>query len=447
MLKKKVGWYLSLGALAVASVIAIAHAATIVYNANLTNETALAYNNTYVLDLQAAGVTSLSAQAVYSSATVASQAFQDGTQSTGSFTVANNGGLSTATATNNVTVVDNTGLSNASLVLPGYVFREGVDWAVRDVSSNTAESIKLALATVPGLGVSRAAGSAIVYATAPAYGTFYNSWTFTSSTPTALSVATPNFQGGQDNAVVYLNGVRMKQGFDWTKGASASASATALAAAINANTLLNKYVKVGASGAVVTATSTLAGVNNFTLTTSSPTAISVNNPAMTGGTAPSFALSGKITIPNHGFTLALPVLYSPSPSLTIGGLTDQTTYYVVPVDANTIGLSSTSVVAVSGVYKTFTSSTTQLAADTGTLAPLPITGIPSFKWQVSNDNVNWSDVAVSSVTMGATGTAYSIPPSNTLWSFGYIGPRFLRANVIAPTTGGIQLKIVVVGTN
>ncbi len=442
-LKKKAGWY-ALGALVI---IAAAHAATIVYNAALVNETALAYNNTYSLDLQSIGITSLSAQAIYSSATVAAQTFQDGTQSTGSFSVVTNTALVAASATNNITVLDNTALTGASLILPGYVLQQGIDWSVMDVASNTAASIRTALLTVPGLKATRAAGSSIVYTTAPATGSYYNSWPLVSSTPTALSVATPFYTGGLDNAAVSLNGVVLRQGQQWNAGATGALTATAIASAINSNSLLNKIVSAGAVGSVVTATSTLTGVNAFYLKSSTPTALAPNHPAMTGGTASSYVLNGQITIPAHGLTLGLPVLYSTGNSIVIGGLTNQTTYYVVPIDANTIGLSSTAVVALTGVYKTFTSSTTQLSAQTATLTPLPIAGVPSFFWQVSNDNSSWNTLAVSSVTMGPTGTAYAIPPTSTLWSFGYIGTRYLRLNVTAPTAGGISLNVRVIGTN
>lgn len=443
MLKKKVGWYVAFGALALAVVVGIAHASAIVYNAALVNQPALAYNSAYVLDLQSAGITSLSAQAVYSSATIPSQTFQDGTQSTGSFTVLSNTTLSTATATNNLTVANNAGLAGATLVLPGVVLQQGLDWAILDVASNTASSIASALQTVPGLQVSHAAGSSVVYTTAPSYGTLYNGWAFTSSTPTALTVATAFFTGGQGRASVSLNGQVLKQGQQWQVGGSLAATATNIAAAINANSVLNKLVKAQAVGAVVTATSTLANVNAFPLKSSLPSGILASGAAMTGGTAPSYGLNGQITIPSNSFSTALPLLYT-SGSLVVGGLTDQTTYYAVPLASpGVFGLASSQANALLGTYITFTSSTTQLSAQTGTLAPLPITGTPGFLWQVSNDNTNWQNLAVSSVTM----SSYSTPPANTIWSFGYIGPRYLRANVTAPTTGAIQLSIGIIGTN
>lgn len=442
MLKKKVGWYAALGVLAFAVVIGVARAATIIYNAPLVSNSALTYNSTYVLDLQNVGITSLSAQAVYSSATIASQTFQDGTQSTGSFTVLNNPALSTASATNNVTVLNNAGTLGATLVLPGFVLTNGIDWATLDVASNTAASIASALRTVPSLQVSYTSGSSVVYTTAPSYGTLYNSWAFTSSTPTALAVATPLFTGGQGRASVSINGQVLKQGQQWQIGGSLAATATNIATAINANSVLNKLVKAQAVGAVVTTTSTLANVNAFPLKSSIPSALLASGAAMTGGTAPSYALNGQITIPSNGFSTALPLLYT-SGSLVVGGLTDQTTYYAVPLSPSTFGLASSQANALLGTYVTFTSSTTQLSAQTGTLAPLPITGTPGFLWQVSNDNINWQNLAVSSVTMNT----YSNPPANTIWAFGYIGPRYLRANVTAPQTGAIQLAIQVIGTN
>ena len=119
-MNKRIGWYAA-GLLALAMAV---HASVIVYNTALVNEAALAYNSTYSVDLQNNGVNALSAQATYSSATIAAASFGDGQQSTGGITVVNYAALVAAPAVNNLTVVTNTGLTGASIVLPGYVFRE-----------------------------------------------------------------------------------------------------------------------------------------------------------------------------------------------------------------------------------------------------------------------------------------------------------------------------------
>lgn len=437
-MNKRIGWYAS-GLLALAMV---ARAGVIIYDAALVNETALAYNNTYAIDLQSRGINGVSAQATYSSATIPSVTFQDGTQAKGSFTVANYAALVSARASNKITVVTNTGLTRAAVVLPGFVFREGLDWKAGSTTANTAISIAAALSKVPYLSVSRV--GSVIFTTAPA-GSYYNSTKMQSSTPTALTVNTPFFVGGQDNAVVKINGVSLIQGVDFTAATSNAATATSLKNGINAKAALNTVLSAGVSGALVTSTATKNGTAyNFALVSSSPSALSASGAAMTGGTNAADTLgSATIHIASHGLTKALPVLYSAAGGGVIGGLTNQTTYYAIAVDANNIKLATSKVNAVAGTGIVVTSTSTQLVAHTFTLAPLAITGTPSFKWQVSNDNSSWDDLAVSSVTV----SSYSNPPATTIWAFGPIGTRYLRLNVVAPTTGGLYLNVRLIGTN
>lgn len=442
-MKKRVGLYLA-GVMALAIV---ARAANIIYNAKLTNETALAYNNTYSVDLLATGIGSLSAQATYSSATVPTAQFQDGAQATGGFTVLNYAALKAASATDSITVVSTTGLVGATINVPGFVFSNGIDWATGADANATAASLAAALATVPYLSVSHSGN--VVYATATA-GSFYNTYAVLSNNAN-LSIASPLFTGGQDNAWIAINGARLNQGMQWTAATSNAATASSLASAINAASSLNKKLKAQASGAVVASTSTLNGaVYNYPLQTSTPTALSASGARMTGGANAAFSLGGNVfSSPANGLTLALPVLYTQG-SAAIGGLADQTTYYAIPTSAGSFMLSTSQSGALAGTgLVVVTSTNTQLPASqhTYTLAPLGITGVPSFKWEASNDSVNWIDLNVSSVTMGPTGTPYSVPPTSTLWSFGFIGTRYLRLNAVAPATGGILLQVQLIGTN
>lgn len=438
-MKMKIGLYLA-GALFMAM---IARASVIVYNAQLVNETALAYNNTYTLDIQSNGINALSAQAVYSSATVANVTFGDGRRSTGSFTVADYTALSSASAVNHITVASNTGLENATIIVPGFTFRNSVDWAPGNTSSNTAVNIKNALSQVPYLSVS-AAGN-VVYATAT-YGSYYNSFGMV-STNAGLQVFTPTFVGGRDNAIARINGVNLQQGREWTAATSNAATATSLASAINAASLLNTKLTAAAVGAVVTSTSTKNGaLFNYLITSSTPTALTPSGVAMVNGITPAFTLGSTLFSATNGLSLALPVQYTGSPA--IGGLTTATTYYAIPVNSSSFKLAKYSTSAVAGIdLVVITSTNSSVSQNTYTLTPLGITGIPSFKWQVSNDNSNWSDLFVSSVTMGSTGTPYAIPPTSSFWTFGYIGTRYLRLNAVAPTTGGISLVVTMVGTN
>lgn len=441
---------LSQAALALVASAGVAYAVT-VFTGNLVNETALAYSKAYVLDLFAHSIHSVSAAATFSPATVSPVSFQDGSQGRGSLTVASFASLNAASALNHVTVANNLGLKGAVVTLPGYWFQEGLDWKAQSTATGTAISLGAALSKVAGLHVSVAGN--IVYATAPAPGSFYNSLSLRSSTPTALTVAFPHFTGGLDNAILKINGTALRAGLNYTAATSNAATASSIASAINSNVSLRKYVTATASGGVVYATSNYNGANtNFALFTStqaslalsgSPTTIpgqpGAANSAMTGGTTPAYAIgSGKIAIPNHGLTRALAVLYTQG--ALIGGLTNQTTYYAIPVDVNTVELASSANNAVAGTFITFTSSTTQIAQQTFNLSPLPFTGASGFDWEVSNDNVNWNALSVSSITVHAGDS-----PNNFAWDFGPITLRYLRANATGPTTGGMQLKIDVVG--
>lgn len=443
---------LSLTALALTAVAAIAYA-VVVFTGTLVNETALAYNKAYQLDLQAHNIHSVSAAATFSTATVPSVTFQDGRQALGNATVVDYTKLNAANAVNHLTVITNSGLAGAVVSLPGYWFKEGLDWKVKGTTTLTAASLATALSKVSGLQV-HAAGN-IVYATAPAAGSFYNSLALKSSTPTALSVFAPHFVGGLDNAILKINGTALRAGLDYTAATSNAATATSIKNAINANASLKKWVTASANTGVVYATSNYNGANaNFALFTSTKAALAISGSVstipgqpgaakslMTGGVTPDDKLNSPLlNIPNHGLTRALAVLYTQG--ALIGGLVNQTTYYAIPVNVNTVELSATSTGAVAGAYITVTSTTSQVASHTSTLAPLPFTGLAGFYWQLSNDAINWDNLTVSSVTVHPTDSAGS-----TAWDFGAISLRYIRANVAAPTTGGLQLKIDMVGNS
>jgi hypothetical protein len=143
--------------------------------------------------------------------------------------------------------------------------------------------------------------------------------------------------------------------------------------------------------------------------------------------------SGDIFISQHGFTTALPVLFTGTG--TIGGLSSGTTYYAVPDGINAVRLATSSANAIAGTYEVFASSTTGQSI-TYTLSPLAITGTPSFKWQASNDGVAYFDMSVSSITM----SSYTYPYAVAGWDFDTFNYRYLRLSIIGPTTGGIYLN-------
>jgi hypothetical protein len=153
-----------------------------------------------------------------------------------------------------------------------------------------------------------------------------------------------------------------------------------------------------------------------------------------------YSLNGNtITSPSHGMPLGLAVLYSTGTNIAIGGLTNQTTYYVNLVDANTLQLASSQLNAVNGTFITLTSTSSVSAS--WTLTPLAISGTPTLTWQVSNDCVsyaNWNGAAVIRIN-----TPYKA--RQVTQNLGRVNYQCVQLAVSPPTTGAIVLKATLNG--
>jgi hypothetical protein len=160
---------------------------------------------------------------------------------------------------------------------------------------------------------------------------------------------------------------------------------------------------------------------------------------MVGGTMPDFVLAGtSFYAPAHGLTTALPVLYTTGTAGSITPLVWGTTYYVIPVSANYLGLATSKANAQASSYVTVTGTSAPTTAHTFTLTPLPITGTPSFSWQASNDGSVWTTLASPpSVSVGS----YVYPSTSTVVDMGTTDYGYIRLNVVAPTAGGLSLKV------
>ena len=132
---------------------------------------------------------------------------------------------------------------------------------------------------------------------------------------------------------------------------------------------------------------------------------------------------------HHGYNTALPLLFSVSSGAAPTGLTTGTTYYAIPIDDFYVKLATTSARAISGLAVDIT------AVGTGdyALTPLAFAGTPSFKWQYSNDNVNWLDMNMSGWTYTGAGS--------TLWDFGATNYRYIRLKYTAGTAGALSLVV------
>lgn len=412
------------------------------YSGPLVNApTGVAYSNTYSLDLAKYDSSKVSAQVLYSSLTYTSPTFSDGTESVGSATVISYADLSSATATNRLTVSGNNWPLGSIINLNGTQLVGGVNWAKGNTSSNTATNIATAISLVSGFIAN--ASSNIVYTTATAYGSAANVYFMTSNT-SSITVSALKFTGGKDNAVLTINGVALTANSSFYPITSNAITATRIAAAINASSLSTTLISTAPFGsAIIYATSTLNGTAyNYSLVSSTPTALSVSAALMTGGTNPGDVLASQVftAASTFGLPLGLPVLYTGTPA--IGGLTTGTTYYAVPLAGNTFSLAKCSSCAINGLtnnYVTVTSTSSGTTAHTYTLAPLAWSGSASFVWQSSNDNSNWATLPLTSaVTVTSTTAA-----TDGLYDFGFYNFRYIRFNYTAPTIGALNLVVPV----
>jgi hypothetical protein len=405
------------------------------YKGNLINQAGLAISSGPQMDMSAYQGSRVSAQAVYSSATFTAAAFTDGSESTGNITVNTYTALSSATASDFIVIAATQGLAGAVLNFNGTLFPSGSGgWAVVGTTTGTAKNLGAAIGGFLGSTVN--VSGSVVYATAP-YGSAPNSW-FLISNNSSMTVHALKFSGGQDNAVLTINGTALAQGTNWNAATSNTVTAKNIAAAIN--TAFTTITSTNIAG-VVYATSTLNGtLYNYTLASSTPAALTLSGPTLTGGQNPQDTLGSQVFNSSNtiGLTLALPVLYATG-TLAIGGLVNQTTYYAVPVNAFSFSLALYSTSAVAGLstdFVTVTSTNSSVTLHTYTLTPLALTGSATAVWQASDDDINWVSSSSFTVTssIGATSQGYD---------FGFFNFHWLRLNFTAPMTGGVNLTVPV----
>ena len=177
-LNKKVGWYA--GALLLCAM--AVRASFIIFNNVVANTTGLAYNAQYVIPLQSLSANYVTAQAVYSSATIPAATFVDGAQSTGSITISNYAAL--------VSGVD-------WVKINGDKYTYGFNWAAG--ASNSAAATNLATtinadAAINTKLTAQASGS-VVTATSTLNGSAYN-YPLQTSNSAAVSLSGVNMVNG-----------------------------------------------------------------------------------------------------------------------------------------------------------------------------------------------------------------------------------------------------------
>ena len=224
-----------------------------------------------------------------------------------------------------------------------------------------------------------------------------------------------------------------------TIGANVTAAAANLCRAISyTNSATAAISTCTTSSGVITIKSKLSDGVNYALTTSS-TFTAVGGTATGAGVAATYSATNDTITKANTFSLALPVLYSQGTN-AISGLTDQTTYYAIPVsNLSVFKLATSKVNAIAGTAVDFTIQLASAAASTYTLTPLEQAGSPAYTWQASNDNSNYFTLVSSATTASTVSISAGADVVNN-WNFGDYPWKYLRMNVTGPTQGGIKLN-------
>jgi len=346
------------------------------------------------------------------------------------------------------------GLDNTYFALNGRMYTQGTDWtADTNYSSNTCVSIQNAINNSNfGFTASTASDYVTTNIKCSSVGTYCNTYTLVSSSPTVLAVSSATFLGGQNAAFIVIGTFTITQGTTqgpgvWAVGSSVNATALNISSAIANTTGLSSIVvsSVPGNSGVIYATSTAVGTGTvFYLWTSTP-ALTVGAAQFFGGVnTAEFISSSTFYIPSHGLASGAEVYWSTGSGVGITPLVYGTTYYAIALDANDVQLALTSTGAIAGSYITLTSSSTT-GPHNFTLNPLPVTGAINFSWQQSDDGVNWSTMTVTAanVTVAATNVATPWSPGTSFWDFGTINTHYLRLWIAGPLTG--QEKVSVYG--
>ncbi len=419
-MKKKILWLLP-----VIMMVGILKAG-ISYTDLVINKTAQGVAFTESIDLKEWSRFSL--QAVYEDASLTTDTAIDGEFATMEITVVSYAQLASAKASVTVEIATITGLAGESVVLNGRKFVAGTDFVIGASSTSAALALSVAVNATDGLLATASGSTATV--TANDYGDEQNSWPVTTSDSAIIIIGAATFASGVDLATIDFNGTVLTEGTDWDAETSNDVTANNIADAIVANATLAETIISTWPGAGAIAYSTSVAPSNLTwyVNVSSP-ALTVENNGFRGG-IDSEIVASTITATAHGLPTSMGVLFGVTAGTAPQGLIDQTTYYVIKVNDDQYALATNTTNSEAGTEITISTFT---GGGTFTFTPLAMTGAPSFKWQQSNDNTNWTDLALSSVTYSVDG--------NTFWDVGEVDYRYIRINFVAPATGGLQLQV------
>lgn len=137
--------------------------------------------------------------------------------------------------------------------------------------------------------------------------------------------------------------------------------------------------------------------------------------------------ANTITITAHGFVTGLKI---PLTGTNLPGGLSATNYWAIVVDANTIKVATTYLLAVAGTPVDITTQGTSVDAD---FIPSAL-GNSTFACYGSNDATNWVALTAMTVTIAAAGTS--------LFRLGQPDYRYLQLRFTAPLAGALTISAI-----
>lgn len=225
------------------------------------------------------------------------------------------------------------------------------------------------------------------------------------------------FSGGVDAAVVTVAGHDLVESVDWDSVTNNNTAADNLAAAIDA---LSEVTAANPAAAIITVKAATIGEDGNTIDTvlTAGAGVTVQQATLAGGLDSDINdTDDEVTIVGHGYESGDKVNFDKLTGTVPTGLTDNTDYWMIAIDEDTIAFADSYAHAIAGTKIDITGA----AAGGGsfTLTPVAISG--TITLYASNDGENW--VALSTPTPVTFSTN-----SSTLWESVDVTCRYLRVS-------------------
>ena len=226
--------------------------------------------------------------------------------------------------------------------------------------------------------------------------------------------------------VVTVDGTALTEGVDWTAETSNDVTADNLAVAIDA---IAAVTAANPAAAIITVRGASVGTAGNVTTTVTGTGVTVQQATLAGGLnsdvvgTPAFS----ITETAHGYSTGLKVNYDVVGGTTIDNLVDNTDYFVIKVDANTVQLATSEANAIAGTEIQIDNADNAVGGGSFTLTPTALD--VDVTVQGSNDGTNFTDVSSSTATTNGV-TLFAIPEITFAYLKVIVEPNDSEADVV-----------------